>query len=166
MMISGLFWDASALVKAYSDEHGTPNVKGALRLPDVWGFVTDYVALEVIAALGKKLRSGQITGKVYRNAIERFRADFPIRFENLEIEHDTRKQSHQLAEKYRGIGTSALDILHLASATQAAALCHPRPLVLLCADKPLMEAARSEGLEVYNPEIHPHSALRNALNLR
>src|SRR4051794_1962045 len=29
-MISGLFWDASALVKAYTDEDGTPNVKGAL----------------------------------------------------------------------------------------------------------------------------------------
>ncbi|HEU4556849.1 MAG TPA: hypothetical protein VFS20_03330 [Longimicrobium sp.] len=70
------------------------------------------------------------------------------------------------AEKYQRLGTSALDILHLASAGQAAALCHPRPLVLLCADKPLIEAARAEGIDVYNPETHPHSALRSALDLR
>jgi predicted nucleic acid-binding protein len=162
---SGVFWDASALVKAYTDEDGTPNAAGAPALRNSQGFVTDFVVLEVITAFGKKLRSGHMTPRGYRTALENFQREYP-KFNVLEVEQRTRKQSHQLAEKYRGIGTSALDILHLASATQAAELCHPRPLVLLCADKPLMEAARSEGLEVYNPEIHPHSALRTALNLR
>jgi predicted nucleic acid-binding protein len=166
MTISSLFWDASALVKAYSDEDGTSNVEGALALPNVQGFLTDFVALEVITALGKKLRSGQITRKGYRNALDRFRREFQIRFNILEVEQNTRAQSHRLAEKYQRLGTSALDILHLASATQAAALCHPRPLVLLCADRPLIEAARNEGLGVYNPETHPHAALRTALDLR
>lgn len=164
-MTSGLFWDASALVKAYADEDGTPNAAGALALRNVRAFVTDFVALEVITALGKKLRSGHITPRGYRTALENFRREYP-KFNVLEVEHDTRKQSHLLAEKYRGIGTSALDILHLASASHAAALCHPRPLVLLCADRPLIEAARNEGLGVYNPETHPHAALRTALELR
>jgi predicted nucleic acid-binding protein len=165
-MTSGLFWDTSALVKAYADEDGTPNVRGALDIQNVWGFVTDFVALEVVAALGKKLRAGQITKAKYRAGLKTFRHDLRIGFDRLVVAERTVERARQLAETYQRLGTSALDILHLASATQAAALCHPRPLVLLCADKPLMEAARSEGLEVYNPEIHPHSALRNALNLR
>lgn len=164
-MISGLFWDASALVKAYSDEDGTPNVKGALGIRNVWGFVTDFVALEVITALGKKLRSREITKGKYRTALNTFRQDLRDGFDRLRVEERTLEQSHRLAEKYQRFGTSALDILHLASATQAAAFCHPRPLVLLCADKPLIEAARSEGLDVYNPETHPQSALRSALDL-
>jgi len=165
-MISGLFWDASALVKAYTDEDGTPNVKGALRIQNVLGFVTDFVALEVITALGKKLRSGQITRGRYRVALDALRRDLKDGFNRLIIEERTVEQSHQLAQKYHRLGTSALDILHLASASQAAMLCHPRPLVMLCADKPLLEAARNEGFGVYNPETHPHSALRTALDLR
>jgi predicted nucleic acid-binding protein len=163
---SGLFWDASALVKAYTVEDGTPNVKSAMALRGVRGFLTDFVALEVITALGKKYRSNQITRSVYRRALKEFREDFPGGFNVVEVEPDTREQSHRLAEKYQRLGTSALDILHLASATQAAAFCHPRPLVLLCADKPLIEAARAEGLDVYNPETHPQSVLRGALDLR
>lgn len=166
MMTSGLFWDTSALVKAYADEDGSPNVKGAFHIQNVWGFVTDFVALEVISALGKKLRSGQISRGTYRAALEMFRNDLRNEFERLVIGDRTVERAHKLAETYQRLGTSALDILHLASATQAAALCHPRPLVLLCADRPLIEAARNEGLGVYNPETHPHAALRTALALR
>ncbi|HET7461639.1 MAG TPA: type II toxin-antitoxin system VapC family toxin [Longimicrobium sp.] len=163
---SGVFWDASALVKGYAQEEGTPNVKSAFALPDIREFVTEFVALEVITALGKKYRTGQITKKVYRNGLDEFRHDFDNEFDVLELERRTREHSLRLAEKYQKLGTSALDILHLASARQAAALCHPRPLVVLCADKPLIEAARAEGLGVYNPETHPHAALRTALSLR
>lgn len=150
-MTSGLFWDASALVKAYTDEDGTPNVKGALRIRNVLGFVTDFVALEVITALGKKRRSGQITRRRYRIALDGFRRDLEEGFDRLVVEDQTVEKSHRLAQQYHQLGTSAMDILHLASASQAAALCHPRPLVMLCADKPLLEAARAEGLGVYNP---------------
>ena len=163
---SGLFWDASALVKAYADEDGTPNVESALAIKGVTRFVTDFVALEVLTALGKKFRTGQISGRRYRRGIDDFRRDFPGLFSRIEVERRTREHSHELAEKYRQLGTSAMDILHLASARQAAALCHPQPLVMLCADKPLIEAARAEGLGVYNPETHPHAALRSALSLR
>ena len=119
----------------------------------------------MIAALGKKRRTGQITRKVYRNALEDFQHDFAIVFSVLDVEAGTRQRSHRLAEKYHQLGTSAMDLLHLASARQAATLCHPRPLVMLCADKPLIEAARAEGFGVYNPEMHPQSVLRSALEL-
>lgn len=165
-MNSGVFWDASALVKGYTDEEGTPNVASAMTLKNVWGFVTDFVALEVITALGKKLRTRDITKRVYRQGIEEFRRDLRNGFDRLVVEERTLEDSQALAEKYHHLGTSAMDILHLASARQAAAICHPRPLVMLCADKPLIEAARAEGFGVYNPEAHPHSVLRTSLDLR
>jgi predicted nucleic acid-binding protein len=163
---SGVFWDASALVKAYTNEDGTPNVESALSLKSVRGFITDFVTLEVLTALGKKVRTRQIGRDVYRRAIQDFYKDLETEFDVLEVERLTREHAHQLAEKYRALGTSAMDILHLASAQQAAAICHPRPLVMLCADRPLLDAARAEGLGVYNPETHPHGALRAALALR
>jgi predicted nucleic acid-binding protein len=101
---SGLFWDASALVKAYSQEDGTPNVESAIALRDVRAFVTDFVALEVMVALGKKFRTDQMTKKAYRSAIEEFRRDFRIGFHILEVAQDTREQSHRLAEKYNRLG--------------------------------------------------------------
>jgi predicted nucleic acid-binding protein len=166
MMTSGVFWDASALVKAYSPEDGTPNVERALALRNVRGFVTDFVSLEVLTALGKKLRTGEISRSAYRKRVDEFRRDFLSGFDRIDVEERTREHSHELAEKYRMFGTSAMDLLHLASARQAAAICHPRPLVMLCADKPLLDAARSEGFAVYNPETHPQSVLRSALDLR
>jgi len=129
-------------------------------------FITDFVALEVITALGKKRRTGQISRNRYRRGLDEFREDFAGAFTSIDVAGRTREHSHQLAEKYRALGTSAMDILHLASARQAAAICHPRPLVMLCADRPLIEAARAEGLGVYNPESHPQSVLRSALELR
>lgn len=164
-MTGGLFWDASALVKAYSQEDGTPNVKSAFALQSVRGYVTDMVALEVITALGKKHRTGQIGRTAYREGLAEFRHDYENEFDVPDLPRDVRMHSRQLAEKYHRLGTSAMDLLHLASARQAAALCHPRPLVMLCADKPLLDVARAEGLGVYNPETHPQSALRSALAL-
>jgi len=128
--------------------------------------VTDFVTLEVITALGKKVRTFDITKTVYRGALAELRQDLQSGLVVLEVERQTRDRSHQLAEKYRALGTSAMDLLHLACAHQAAAMCHPRPLVMLCADKPLLDAARNEGLAVYNPATHPHAALRSALDLR
>lgn len=165
-MTSGVFWDTSALVKAYTREDGTANAASALALRNVRGFVTDFVTLEVISALGKKARTYDISKQGYRNALSQLRRDLESGLVVLDVDGKTREHSHSLAEKYRALGTSAMDLLHLASAHQAAALCHPRPLVMLCADKPLMEAARAEGFGVYNPETHPQSALRTALNLR
>lgn len=60
--------------------------------------VTDFVALEVITALGKKLRAGQITRKGYRIALERFRREFQDKFNILEVEHPARRHSHQRRE--------------------------------------------------------------------
>ena len=46
-MTNGLFWDASALVKTYIREDGTPNAESASVNRDTRDFVTDCVALEV-----------------------------------------------------------------------------------------------------------------------
>jgi predicted nucleic acid-binding protein len=163
---SALFWDASALIKAYIDEEGTPNVESAIALRGVPGFVTDFVALEVLATLGKKRRAGTISRERYRTAVSEFHRDYPLNFNLLEVEANVRTEAMRFAEKYHTSAIGSMDLLHLACACQAALLCRPFPLVVMSADQPLLAAARAETLATYNPEVQPQAAVRTALRIR
>jgi predicted nucleic acid-binding protein len=151
------------LVKAYVDEDGTPNVESAIAIPGVRRFATDFVALEVLATLGKKRRGGDLTPERHRAAVAEFRRDYPRHFDIVEVEPAVRDDALRFAEKYHGTSIGSLDLLHLASARRAAVLCRPMPLVLISADGSLLDAARSETLATYNPEVEPHGAVRAAL---
>lgn len=163
---SRLFWDASALVKAFVHEDGTPNVKSAIALRNVRGFVSEFVALELLATFGKKRRSGVITARRYRTVIPEFYRSYPTDFDVLPVDEPILSDSRALVEKHHKLAAGAMDILHLASARKAAGLCHPFPLVLVTCDQSLLDAARAEGVATYNPEAEPQAALRAALRLR
>lgn len=165
-MTSGLFWDASALVKAYVDEDGSANVASVNALRGIRAFATDFVALEVLATLGKKRRSGQITRTQYRTGVSAFQRAYPSDFDILEVEPNVRTEAMRFAEKYQASAIGSMDLLHLACACQAALLCRPFPLVVMSADQPLLAAARAETLATYNPEVQPHAAVRTALRVR
>ncbi|MBV9110558.1 MAG: type II toxin-antitoxin system VapC family toxin [Gemmatimonadetes bacterium] len=165
-MTSALFWDASALVKAYILEDGTPNVRSAMALREPQGFATDFVALEVLASLAKKRRTGAITGARYRDAVAEFKFDYSRKFNVVQVEANVRTEAMRFAEKYYRNSIGSMDLLHLACACQAALLCRPFPLVVMSADQPLLEAARAETLATYNPEVQPHAAVRTALRIR
>jgi predicted nucleic acid-binding protein len=162
-MRRALFWDASALVKVYAQEDGTANVKSAFNLRDVRIVVTDFVALESIATIGKKRRSGIIDRSRYRTALTQFYWDYKQTFDVLDVERIVRTEAMRLAEKHHRAAIGALDLLHVASASYAATLCRPDPLVLIASDQPLLDVAQAEGLRVYNPEVAPHAVLRHAL---
>lgn len=158
-----LFWDASALVKAYSNEDGTSCVLGAFKVLRERGSLTDYVALEVYAVLSKHWRANRLTKAQYRAAVAEFAADY-VSFYNLEVEEPIRRNAFQLARNHRAVALGALDLLHLASALYTRDSRRSEPVVFATSDAALHTAAAAEGLRTFNPETDPLSKLLTLLS--
>ena len=161
-----LFWDASALVKAYSAEQGTPLVVGAVKATRDQGSLTDFVALEVLTVLSKHFRIGKLTKGEYRAAVADFTVDYTGSFYIFDVPTPIRRNACGLARTYRASGLGAMDLLHLATALEAERLGRPEPLVFATSDAPLQSAAAAEGLRTFNPETDPLSKLLRLLSGR
>jgi predicted nucleic acid-binding protein len=149
-----VFWDASALAKAYAQEQGTPSVLGALSATRGRGYLSDHVAIEVVTVFGKHFRTNRLSRSGYRTAIADFFRDYPG-FNLLEVDEGILRRAIALAQSLRGVGIGGMDVLHLASALRLQALVMPRPVVLASSDAPLLSAARINGLATFNPEVEP-----------
>ena len=163
--LSLLFWDASALVKAYSTEAGTPIVLGAIKVMRGRGSVlTELVVLEAFTVLAKLWRAKNLTRHAYTAAIDELSHDYRAAFDVVEVDGPIRQQAFELARRYRGSALGAMDLLHLASALEAARERRPEPLVFATSDGPLQSAAAAEGLRTFNPETDPLSKLLTLLS--
>lgn len=158
-----LFWDASALVKAYSVEEGTPCVLGVFKVTRERGSLTDFVALEVFTVLSKHWRTSRLTKGQYREAVAEFTLDYQS-FYNLEVQEPIRRNAFDLAQTYRNTGLGAMDLLHLASALYAQSSRPYEAVVLATSDGLLQAAAAAEGLRTFNPETDPLSKLLTLLS--
>jgi predicted nucleic acid-binding protein len=162
--LSVLFWDASALVKAYSVEQGSSSVYGALDAVRGQGALTDLVALEVFTVLSKHWRTNKLTKVEYRTAVSAFATDYPDTFFVLDVPGPVRRKAFELARTYRAASLGAMDLLHLATASNAARSARAKPVVFATVDAPLLTAAAAEGLRTFNPETDPLSKLLKLLS--
>lgn len=160
-----LFWDASALVKAYSTEAGTPAVLGAFKATrGRVSLLTEFVVLEVYTVLAKHWRLRNLTKHEYSTALSELDRDYNAAFEVVEVDAPIRQHAFQLARKYRASALGAMDLLHLTSALHAQAERRHDPLVFATSDGPLQSAAAAEGLRTFNPETDPLSKLLTLLS--
>lgn len=148
------YWDASALAKRYAQETGTPLVNHLFShvAPDRMMCLVVGTG-EVISIFVRKKNAGHITPAAFSQALVDFRAEV--------IDHDAFKlasvedtlvfASHPLIEKH---SLNATDALVLRSALDAAAMLRSggNDLVLVSSDRRLLQAARAEGLNTFNPE--------------
>ena len=119
--LSLLFWDASALAKAFSPEAGTPIVLGAIKVTRGRGSVlTEFVVLEAFTVLAKHWRTRNLARHAYKAAIDELSQDYRAAFDVVEVDGPIRQQAFELARRYRGSALGAMDLLHLASALEAA----------------------------------------------
>ncbi|HEX8905386.1 MAG TPA: type II toxin-antitoxin system VapC family toxin [Longimicrobiaceae bacterium] len=160
-----VFWDTSALVKAYALEPGTPTVQAALRSAPVRAAssISDVVALEMLSVIAKKMRAGTFSPADYIRARTEFYGDYPQSFVSIPLRRQIRRHALALAETHRTAGVGALDILHLACPLHVRSAVHPRPAVLAVVDGPLRRVATSEGLRTFNPETQSVTDLLTAL---
>ena len=146
------FWDSSAVVKRYIREAGTawvvdtadPSAGNRIYLARITG-------VEVISALVRQRRAGELSPRTAETAIARFRQDLVDQYRVVEVTRSLAERAMTLAEAHALRG---YDAVQLAAGLEIHTYCRRLgiPLFyLVSADSALNEAAIREGLTVVDP---------------
>jgi uncharacterized protein len=150
------FLDSSALVKRYLNETGS---KWVLDLFDPALdneiFVAAITGVEIVAAITRRARGGNISITAAAIVCRQFRNDLQTNYQVVEINEEIINSGMNLAEarSLRGY-----DAVQLAAGCGVNTICIASgltPVIFVSADNELNVAAASEGLWVENPNIYP-----------
>jgi len=139
-----LYFDTSAMVKQYLDEQDSDRYRA------VWdysvGIATSAVAYaEMMAVLHRKRRAGGITEERLRLAIGAFQGDWG-RLYQVPVSSQLNPIIDEIVAKHNLRG---FDAMHLASALLVDR-SRRENATFVCADRPLNEIARIEGLDTFD----------------
>jgi hypothetical protein len=149
------YLDTSALVKRYAQERGTVWM---LSLTDVTAkhdlYTVRMTGPEMIAALFRKARTGEISPDEASRSAENFRTDWRRQYQIVEVTALVADKAMELAEKY---GLRGYDAVHLASALalqQMREAMELPSLIFVSADAQQRDTATAEGLPIEDPNEH------------
>lgn len=149
------FLDASALVKRYVTETGTPWIIGLLdpaarnRL-----YVARITGAEVTAALTRKERGGHLSAAAAASAIAAFQHDYANRLRPVEITAALIVEAMAAARTHGLRGYDAVQLAAALSANRRRIARQLAPLLFVTADISLLTAGVTEGLMTDNPNSH------------
>ena len=149
------YLDTSALVKRYAAERGSgwiTNLTDPVIGHDVW--TVRLTGPEMIAALFRKVRTGEITLADAAQAASDFRADWLTLYQIAEVTISVTDRAMALAERHSLRG---YDAVHLAVAVEAHQVYRALGLPLITfvsADTTQLRAAQAEGIAVDDPNSH------------
>lgn len=147
----GYYLDASAAVKAYSEEAGADVVEDVLNgTADI--YLSRVGIVEVVAAIFGKTRSGESGYEDAVAAAGEFAEDLNS-YRIVEVSAPSTERATEIARIHR---LRAYDCLQLASVLllqEQRDLARVEPLKLISSDLELNAAAEAEGLAVENPAI-------------
>ena len=140
-----IYLDSSALVKRYVQEEGTDFVKSILAGN---GLITTSKLTypEILSALMRKVRAGEIERKTFNGIVETFDKDWDHVLV-LDFHNDLLQIVKGLIEKHP---LKAADAIHLSSALWLK-LSSKADITFVASDLNLLKAAGSERLQVMNP---------------
>ena len=147
------FFDASALVKVYVHEPGSQWVRQVLRPREMRVFVSPLSGPEVLAAITRKSRVGEIDDKTKSAGARAFRTDYRHRFAHTTLSPAVIEEAMALvlAHPLRGA-----DAVQLAGALLLRKIAPQLgPITFVAADAALLRVARRTGLATENPLDHP-----------
>ncbi len=159
--MNSFYLDASALVKRYVLEKGSPHVHAILDgVPHNRIFLLNVGAGEVVSILVRKRNAGSISTASFGQAYVDFEAE-------VLRAADIRKQS---VSNRLALSSFPLIVAHSINSTDAIMLrsafviarklrAGGDDLVLVASDQRLLRAAQAEGLITFNPESQDHAAL-------
>jgi predicted nucleic acid-binding protein len=157
-----LFFDASAVVKAYVTEIGSDEVRATLVQLKGSLYLTPHVVLEVLSAFAKKMRTDQLNKGVYRAVRRAFLTELSA-LNVLPVEAEVFTAAGDLIDRHPRVGAGAMDILHVASALQLQAAWPHESVVVASSDHAFLSPARATGLRTFDPETESFSQLQARL---
>ena len=154
-----IFFDTSAIVKAYVNERGSPLVHAAIARMKGRLYLTVAVALEVLSTLARQRRAGDLTQAGYRSARTEFLQALGGSLKLLEVHLTEFATGYELVDRHRQIGAGAMDVLHVASALRLQAANQGELLLVASSDHGFLSFARAVGLRTFDPETANLAAL-------
>ncbi len=140
-----IYLDSSALVKRYTEEVGTNFVQSILGTNEL--FATSKLTYpEILSALMRKVRSGEIEKKTFHRIVDKFDKDWD-RLLVLDFHNDLLIIIKTLIENHP---LKAADAIHLSSALWLK-LSSKVDVTFVASDSNLLKAAGVEKLQVMNP---------------
>ena len=139
------YFDSSALVKRYVEETGTNSVNSILSTGGEIA-TSKLTYPEVLSALMRKHRAGEIAKKQIQDIVARFGRDWD-HILVLEFHNDLLQKVKFLLERHP---LKTADAIHLSSALWLK-LSSKVDVTFIASDRNLLKAARVEKLQVMNP---------------
>src|SRR5215210_1491397 len=150
LVLAAYYLDASAAIKAYSEERGADRVEEILE-HGTEVHISRVGVVEVAAAFFGKTKTGEMWMEEAVSALEEFRLDIENTYRIAEVRSVTTECAIEVAERHR---LRAYDCLQLATALllqEQRASFELAPLVFVSSDAELNAAAEGEGLNVEDP---------------
>lgn len=155
-MKNAYFFDSSALVKRYISEIGTSWILSITNSTASNHFaVVDISWAEVLSAIGRRQREGNLSEERVGFILRDVRRDFDNLFQMIEIDNNLIQRAGELVLQYP---LRAYDAVQLASALQVRSLLASLPdiqLIFVSADDRLLNIAQTESLLIENPNNYP-----------
>jgi predicted nucleic acid-binding protein len=150
------FVDSSPLVKRHVNESGSTWVRSLTRARAAHTlFIARITAVEVFAAITRRLRGGSLSAAQAGAILGHFRRHLTQRCVLVEVTPPLVVDAMLSARKH---GLRAYDAMQLASAQEANRIYQTAglgPVTLVSADRERNAAAVAEGLGVEDPNTHP-----------
>jgi len=157
-----IFFDASAVVKAYVTETGSAEVRATLVALKGSLYLTPHVVLEVLSAFAKKMRTDQLKRGVYRAVPRAFPTELST-LNVLPVETEVFTVAGDLIDRHQRVAAGAMDILHVASALQLQAAWPDEDVIVASSDRAFLSLARATGLPTFDPETESFAQLQARL---
>ncbi len=146
------YCDSSAATKIYLEEAGSTFMRRIRRnIPSDNVFVNDLAGPEVLSAMQRRFRNGDLDAEMISEARKDFRRDFWDFFHRIPLSDPIISLAMQLIEKYPLRGYDSVQLATASYLQSTLRAFDGEEVRFLGADKALNNAAQSEGLIVINP---------------
>jgi len=150
--VPAYFFDASALVKRYLQEVGSDWIRQVIAEGEPRIFISSLSGVEVLAAIMRKGRTGEVSPVERDRAVQAFRREFTTSYALITPEPGVIHKAMDLIQAYP---LQAYDAVQLASALTLPMLPHGTTLTFISADEGLLTVAKQLGLSTANPNLPP-----------
>ena len=150
------YFDSSALVKRYADETGSLWVR-SLTDPEAGHniFTAHITGIEVVAAMARKTRMGELTAHEATTAISTFKSHFQTQYQIVRMTTEIVERAMELAEQHRLRGYDATQLASALVVHAELAASGVSQFSFISADTDLNDMAQAEQLSVQNPNDYP-----------
>jgi hypothetical protein len=150
------YCDSSAVVKVYLEEAGSTYMENLYDQAPIGNiFINAIAGPEVLSAMHRRFRSGDLSSEAISQARQDFMEDFQHFFNRIPVSDPIIALAMQLIERHPLRGYDSVQLataIHLQSIFSA---FDGEEVYFVGSDRVLNNAARSEGLTVINPAEQP-----------